>query len=736
MNDSKGQSVVETYEYPHDFTESVYTTMVSRNIISPVIQQTMSRNGTLISESKKNYDVFGSYTLPSSEESKVETGPWITSVTYEGYDTRGNVTGLTTRSGQKLALAWYGLSDYGKIDNLKTYTLGGGSTGTVLSRSMSYDYLPLIGLNSSTDINGYTSTFQYDSFNRFLSAKDPQGKLLKDLYYHYANQTAPTTLGITPTNTLNYIISRTAREEQTGTALSNSVNNTTTQIQYMDGLGRGLQSLIWQGSPDKTKDIISQTNLYDVFGSVNKGILTTPSDGILGAYKSNAQTLASSFYGGDTYPFTETVFEPSPLNRPEKQFGAGQAWRVLGSEKFVKNEYQIAGDGVIKFDLKSNGTVNCGSNYGGSTLYSNVTTSERGFKTYEVKDNEGRVTHKLQQLDEVGSLAVTGYCYDNRGNLAVVIPPEAYKQLGVGKTTSFTEADEIFKELMFGYHFDTQNRQNEVHIPGAGWKYFVFDKHDRNVAFADDSDKAKGYWQFRKFDALGKVVQTGLLNGKGSKTRTELQTAFDGHTGDSFEVVTPPSGAGGLLGYTNVSFPTGYVPVEGDVMSVNYYDDYVWQTETAYNFKASTAFHTQGLTKGLLTGILSRNIETNDWLKSVNYFDYRGKLIQSWFKNHKGNIERSETQYRFNGEVLKMRMEHEGVNEIYEYEYNHLGNKKSFRHTKDGTVKNVSKYEYDEINRLKTKKLGSSELINSVASGSWNNTNIWQNSLGCCQCLH
>ena len=723
MNDSKGQNVVENYEYPNDFTGSVYTTMVNRNIISPVIHETMSRAGTLISESKKNYGIFGSYTLPSSEESKVETGPWITSVTYDGYDTRGNLMALSTRSGQKLSLEWYALSDYGKTDNLKTYTLGGGGTGTVLQRSMSYDYLPLIGLSSSTDINGYTTTHQYDSFNRLFSTKDPDGNLLRDLYYHYANQDDDIDVGMNPTNALNYIISRTAREAQTGSVLSNSVDNTTTQIQYMDGLGRSLQAQVWQGTPDKTKDLITQTSQYDVYGRGNKDILSTPSDGSTGTFKSNAESLASAFYGGDTYPFTETKFEPSPLNRPEQLFGAGQAWRVLNNEKFVKSEYQIAGDGVIKFELQSNGTVNCGSNYGGSTLYSNVTTSERGFLTYEVKDNEGRVTHKLQQLNK-DSLAITAYCYDIRGNLAVVIPPEAYRKLGSGLITSFQESDEIFKELMFGYHFDTQNRQIEKHVPGGGWRYSVFNKNDFEVAFADEEDQAKDYWLFRKFDALGKIVQTGLLNGKGSKTRTELQTAFDEHDGLTYETIGT-----GLYGYTNVSFPTGYVPVEADIMSVSYFDDYAWQTESAYNFDPSTAFHGQGLTKGLMTGMLSRNIETNAWLKSVNYYDYRRKLIQSFFKNHKGNIERSETQYRFNGEVLKMRIDHEGINEIYEYEYNHLGNKKSFRHTKNGTVKNVSKYEYDEINRLITKKLGSSELINSVASGSWNNTNIWQNSL-------
>jgi RHS repeat-associated protein len=592
---------------------------------------------------------------------------------------------------------------------------------------MSYDYLPLIGLSSATDMNGYVSTYQYDDFNRLLSVKDAQGNILKDLFYHYANESPPTTLGITPTNSLNYIISRTAREAQTTTTLSNSVDNTTTQVQYMDGLGRPLQSLVWQASPDKTKDLISSTNVYDAFGRVHKSILPTPSNVATGDYRSTAESLASGFYGGDTYPFSQTFFEPSPLNRPKQLFGAGQAWRVLGTEKFVKNEYQIAGDGVIKFDLQTNGTVNCGSNYGSSTLYSQVVTSERGFLTYEVKDNEGRVTHKIQQLDEAGTLATTAYCYDVRGNLAVVIPPEAYRKLGAGLITSFTEADEIFKELMYGYHFDTQNRQNEKHLPGAGWRYSVFDKHDREVAFADDADKAKGYWQFRKFDALSREIQSGLLNGKGSKTRTELQTAFDGHSGLTYETTGTT-----LLGYTNISFPTGYVPLEADVMSVSYFDDYAWQTETAYNFNATTAFHAQGLAKGMMTGQLKRNVKTNTWQKMVMYYDYKGRVIQDWHLTNKGNLIRKESQYRFNNELIQARLvKFNGSGTTYistktfKYEYDHLGRKTKFNHFLNGADKVISRYNYDEIGRLNSKDFNPKSTINTSQSGSWNATTTW-----------
>jgi hypothetical protein len=724
---SKGESLKTSYTHPYDYTVSPYTTMLNNNFITPVIEETSSLDNIQTFWKSTDYDIFSNHYLPQKIRTKVGAGTEITPIVFDTYNLRGNLTKYTLRSGQTTTLDWYGTTgtDKGKTDLLKSQTVGGGSTGAVLARTMSYDYFSLVGVKTITDYNGYTTNYSFDDFQRLLNIKDDKEYLLKDFRYHYANQANPTGIGVNANSELNFVLSRTARTEQTGTELSNSVDLSSTQLQYLDGLGRELQTLLWRASPDKTKDILTSTTVYDVFGRANKGILPTPSDEALGVYKPNAQTLAGTFYGGDTYPFTESVFEPSPLNRPLKQFGAGQAWRVLNNEKFVSMEYNVGGTEVWQFNIQSDGSVKGEITYPANSLYSNLTTSERGFWTKELKDKQGRIIAKMQQLN-TDDVATTAYCYnDLTGNLAYVIPPEAYKKFGTGtgQITSFQESDEIFKELIFGYHFDSKNRQNEKHVPGGGWRYSVFDKHDREVMFSDDADKAKGYWQFRKFDALSREIQSGLLNGKGSTSRATLQTAFDGHNANSYETTGTD-----LLGYTNVSFPTGYVPVEADVMSVSHYDDYVWQTETAYNFDALTAFHTQGLAKGMMTGMLSRNIETNDWLKTVNYFDYRGKLIQSFFKNHKGNIERSETQYQFNGDVLKMNIDHEGNTETYDYEIDHMSRKKSFKHTLNGILKNVSQYQYDDLGRLKTKKLGPQNSIGSVASGSWNNTNTWQNN--------
>jgi hypothetical protein len=117
-------------------------------------------------------------------------------------------------------------------------------------------------------------------------------------------------------------------------------------------------------------------------------------------------------------------------------------------------------------------------------------------------------------------------------------------------------------------------------------------------------------------------------------------------------------GLGGLLGYTNASFPSAYTVADADVKLINYYDDFNWNINGNYIFDATKAFHVQGMTKGLLTGMLVRNLETNDWYRLANHYDYKGRVIQQFSQNHVGNIDRTDYQYRFNNEVLAMRLTH------------------------------------------------------------------------------
>jgi YD repeat-containing protein len=51
-----------------------------------------------------------------------------------------------------------------------------------------YTYEPLIGMTSSTDAKGETTTYEYDNFQRLMNLKDKDGNIVKHMDYHYQGQ--------------------------------------------------------------------------------------------------------------------------------------------------------------------------------------------------------------------------------------------------------------------------------------------------------------------------------------------------------------------------------------------------------------------------------------------------------------------------------------------------------------------------------------------------------------------
>ena len=118
---------------------------------------------------------------------------------------------------------------------------------------------------------------------------------------------------------------------QTKTYTSASV--TINGIQYFDGLGRPVETVQKQFTP-AGKDLVSRTE-YDTYGREYKHWLPAPNTKTDGTY--NGSTTGAAFYG-DAYPYSETVYEPSPLNRVKNQHGPGAAWRNLAQPE--RNERQ------------------------------------------------------------------------------------------------------------------------------------------------------------------------------------------------------------------------------------------------------------------------------------------------------------------------------------------------------------------------------------------------------------
>ncbi len=235
-------------------------------------------------------------------------------------------------------------------------------------------------------------------------------------------------------------------------------------IQYFDGLGRLMQNIAIEGSPTK-KDIVTPI-VYDELGRNNKSYLpfTAPTNAW---YKPNNTIIHSStgayigiaepFYStttdkiaDDTRPFSETVFETSPLNRPFKDFGPGQDWS--NNNRAVTHGYVFNLDGtgqglerILDWNVDSNGipvksTVTNSSLIGGyyrsGQLRVKSTKDEHGNEVREYVDKEGHIILKKVQVfsgtpftDNDSHWAYTYYIYDDLGNLRVVLPPEAVRAL-------------------------------------------------------------------------------------------------------------------------------------------------------------------------------------------------------------------------------------------------------------------------------------------------------------------
>ena len=287
-----------------------------------------------------------------------------------------------------------------------------------------------------------------------------------------------------------------------------------------------------------------------------------------------------------------------------------------------------------------------------------------------------------------------------------MIPPNAYPLFTSSRAFIF-DSESDSKEGIFVYKYDRKGQQIQKRIPGnTDFEVMVYDRLYRMVLSRDAQDDqvldafGRSRFKFTKFDALDRPVMSGLIFLFQGYDRQTLQTDFDNHPAN----LTNEKRGTGLLGYINTSFPSSYTPADINVRAVSYFDNYTWQTDASYNFDATKAFGTRWTNAyfGMATGSLERNVETLDWYKTVNYFDFKGRIIQAATQNHVGGIDRLNLKYSFTGELLKaLKTTDKGttatkIMDQMEYQYDHVGRKTNFVFN----GKPIAKYQYDAIGRL------------------------------------
>lgn len=108
--------------------------------------------------------------------------------------------------------------------------------------------------------------------------------------------------------------------------LNNGGTSYVDEIQYYDGLARPYHTVSKSVQTGTVKERMATLQEYDGLGRPTFNWLPTPvtADHVAASTLKSAAQGASGY--GDTRPHAETVYGDSPLEKIEKQYGAGAAW--------------------------------------------------------------------------------------------------------------------------------------------------------------------------------------------------------------------------------------------------------------------------------------------------------------------------------------------------------------------------------------------------------------------------
>ena len=523
-----------------------------------------------------------------------------------------------------------------------------------------------------------------------------------------------TSLSYAQTATQNYTQTTVPRKEASTETDLNNLAATDKQIitTYTDGLGRPIQQVAHGQSPT-SRDII-QISEYDAYGRSSKQYLPFAKVQTAGSYNSTAVSDQGNFYSNTArvaysqYPFSETVYENSPLNRVTEQSAPGQDWQI-GQGHTLQSSYTLNSANEVRLFIESGGNVTSSGYYAASELYKSVSTDEHGNNTIEYADKEGLVVLKKVQLD-ASTYTQTYYVYNAQNQLVCVIPPQAFADM-----SSYDVNAEI-ADRVYRYKYDQRLRVVEKKIPHKGWEYIVYDKLDRPVLTQDAVQRNNGEWLFTKYDALSRPILTGIHTASGV-SRTTMQSNVNGAT-NLYENRSAANYAT-QHGYSNQAYPTSNI----DIHTISYYDnydfnqngspDYTFTTPPSGYSVTSASSRTRGLTTGGKVKVLDGG---NTYLTSVSWYDEKRRAIQSRSDNFIGGNDIVHTDYSFVGEVTRTGMIHYDGQKTtvlqQRFNYDHAGRlKQTFHKVNNQDEILYCENFYNELGQLIDKKLHSTNLV-------------------------
>lgn len=489
-----------------------------------------------------------------------------------------------------------------------------------------------------------------------------------------------------PDTDKNYIVSATAA----GPDIKDGTRST---VDYYDGLGRPVQSVMHAGTQDAS-DIILSSIAYDMFGRKSSTMSPVPSSYGTGAWTSYGDALeAAATFHRDAMPESRTEYTPDPLSRIAAESGPGQEWFAAGS-KVNYREYSKGLQGYKAGGSRERPVLEYAvSEFVTDRILVSSVTDEDGKVTRTFSDGEGKV---LCKEDNTGR---TYYAYDRFGNLCFVLPP----QIG-----GSVPAQEDLDRFAFMYRYDSRNRCIGKKMPGSEWVEYIFDSSDQVIMSQDGNMRSKGEWAVSIPDVFGREAVSGVLSGEPDRAAVEAVAVR----------ATPDMG-----------HPYGYsvnIPVMDrmSITEVSYYDSYDFLalpdfTDNRLMYHEDSSYgEAYGDTddriahKGLVTGKMASLEDGGGCAWDAFYYDYRKRKVQTRRATPEGGTEVRHTAYAYTGEVLEelmtvMPRPGAKVDSIHTIRtYDRCGRLLSEAVEVNGGSPAVTRYIYDAIGRMESVEYG------------------------------
>jgi RHS repeat-associated protein len=492
---------------------------------------------------------------------------------------------------------------------------------------------------------------------------------------------------------------------------------------FFDGLGRTRQTVKKQATPDGSDWIVP--TFYDPYGRETKSYLGYSDAGNSGNFRTNPGTAQPVFYNTqyqnkESYYYSNTVYEPSPVNKALETMVAGKTGTGKGVGVVSLQRSNMVYDSVVMWSIDNvNGTLPVKTGYYlPGTLSVTEMIDENDNVTISYKDMNSLQIMEKKEISDQLTVGYTGwqtvmYVYDDLSRKRFVITPKAVEAIRSNWVMNSTVA----ADLCFQYRFDYRNQKIVEKCPGADSTEFVYSKRGKLVAKRDGNLESIAFWHVHYYDSQDRERMNGLLNL--AYTRDQMQAL----------VYSKPLDPINSLPFSSESYVKDLVNM--------YYDDYTYTGNRAFvttdlaKLQAGSNFYplaspaaASKLTRGLATGIRTRVDYEDAGPFFVNniFYDDKGNVVQTIRDNISGGLSISYNLWSFTGKLLSTYLKQTNpastltpqttVLSMYHYDLN--GRKDSVKKRINDNLlyqQTIAVNDYNELSELATKR------VNATSSG-------------------